>query len=56
VLAISQRDGWMRRLSLAEESGQRRELVFERLDLNVLIPPGELRFSAPRGTKVVTSP
>ena len=56
VLAISQRDGWMRRLSLAEESGQHRELVFERLDVNILIPPGELRFSAPRGTKVVTSP
>jgi hypothetical protein len=26
--------GWMRRLSLVEESGQRRVLVFQRLDLN----------------------
>lgn len=56
VLAISRRDGWMRRLSLVEESGQRRELVFQRLDVNVLIPPAELRFSVPRGTKVVTTP
>jgi len=56
VVAISQRDGWMRRLSLVEESGQRRELVFERLDVNVLIPPAELRFTVPRGTKVVTTP
>lgn len=56
VLAISRRDGWMRRLSLVEESGQRRELVFERLDLNIVIPPGELRFTVPRGTRVVTTP
>jgi outer membrane lipoprotein carrier protein len=56
VLAISRRDGWMRRLSLVEESGQRRELVFERLDVNVLIPPAELRFGVPRGAKVVTTP
>jgi outer membrane lipoprotein carrier protein len=56
VLAISRRDGWMRRLSLVEESGQRRELVFERLDLNIVIPPGELRFAVPRGTRVVTTP
>lgn len=56
VLAIGRDDGWMRRLSLVEESGQRRELVFERLDVNLIIPPGELRFTVPRGTKVVTSP
>jgi outer membrane lipoprotein carrier protein len=56
VLALSRRDGWMRRLSLVEESGQRRELVFERLDLNTAIPPGELRFTVPRGTRVITPP
>ncbi len=56
VLAISHRDGWMRRLTLLEESGQTRELVFQRLDLNIVIPPAELRFKVPRGTKVVTAP
>lgn len=56
VIAVSRNDGWMRRLSLVEESGQQRELVFERLDVNVLIPPAELRFTVPRGTKVVTAP
>lgn len=56
VLAISQRDGWMRRLSLVEESGQRRELAFERLEVNLPIPPAELRFTVPRGTRVVTAP
>ena len=54
VIGISRRDGWMRRLSLVEESGQRRVLTFQRLDLNQLIPPGELRFSVPRGTRVIT--
>jgi len=56
VLALSRHDGWMRRLSLVEASGQHRELVFERLDVNVLIPPAELRFNVPRGTKVIVSP
>lgn len=56
LLAISRETGWMRRLSLAEASGQRRDLVFERLDVNLVIPPSELRFTVPRGTRVVTSP
>ena len=54
VIGISRRDGWMRRLSLVEESGQRRVLTFQRLDINQLISPGELRFTVPRGTKVIT--
>ena len=54
VIGISRRDGWMRRLSLVEESGQRRVLTFQRLDINQLIPPGELRFTVPRGAKVIT--
>ena len=54
VIGISRRDGWMRRLSLVEESGQRRVLTFQRLDINQLIPPGELRFTVPRGTRVIT--
>ncbi|MBI2535554.1 MAG: outer membrane lipoprotein carrier protein LolA [Gemmatimonadetes bacterium] len=54
VIGISRRDGWMRRLSLVEESGQRRLLTFQRLDINQLIPPSELRFTAPRGARVIT--
>jgi outer membrane lipoprotein carrier protein len=54
VIGISRTDGWMRRLSLVEESGQRRVLVFQRLEVNQPIPPSELRFSVPRGTRVVT--
>lgn len=54
TLALSRRDGWMRRLSLVEASGQQRVLVFERLEVNQAIPPSELRFTVPRGAKVVT--
>jgi outer membrane lipoprotein carrier protein len=54
TLAIARRDGWMRRLSLTEESGQRRELVFERLWVNQEIPVRELTFAVPRGVKVIT--
>ncbi len=54
TLGIARRDGWMRRLSLVEESGQRRELIFERLLVNQEIPAGELTFRVPRGVKVIT--
>ncbi len=54
VLALSRRTGWLRRLALVEESGQRRLLVFERLTLNQAIAPAELRFVPPRGVKVVS--
>ena len=54
VMAIARRDGWPRRLSLVEESGQRRELIFQRLESNAVIAPSELRFTVPRGTKIVT--
>lgn len=54
TLGISRRDGWMRKLGLVEESGQRRELVFERLSVNQEIPVGELSFTVPRGVKVIT--
>lgn len=54
VIALSQRDGWPRRLDLVEESGQRRELVFQTPVVNREIPRAELTFVVPRGTKVVT--
>jgi len=54
VMAIARRDGWPRRLSLVEESGQRRELAFHRLEPNAALPPAELQFTVPRGTRIVT--
>jgi outer membrane lipoprotein carrier protein len=54
VMAVARRDGWPRRLSLLEESGQRRELVFHRIAVNSAVPGGELSFSVPRGVKVIT--
>jgi outer membrane lipoprotein carrier protein len=56
VLAIGRRDGWLRRLSLVEQSGQRRVLVFDRPAVNQTLPPAELRFAVPSGTKVVSPP
>jgi outer membrane lipoprotein carrier protein len=54
VMAVAQRDGWPRRLSLVEESGQRREFTFHRIQVNAEIPAGQLRFAVPRGARVVT--
>jgi outer membrane lipoprotein carrier protein len=54
VMAVSRRDGWPRRLWLTEESGQRRDLAFFRLEVNAAIPPAEMRFTPPRGARVVT--
>jgi outer membrane lipoprotein carrier protein len=54
-LAIAKSDGWPRRLSLVEESGQRRVLVFDRPTVNQGVPPAELQFKVPKGTKVVSS-
>ena len=55
-LAIARSDGWPRRLSLVEESGQHRVLVFDRPTVNQGVPPAELRFAVPKGTKIVASP
>ena len=55
-LAIAQSDGWPRRLSLVEESGQHRVLVFDRPTVNQGVPPAELRFTVPHGTRVISSP
>lgn len=53
-LAIARRDGWPRRLSLVEASGQHRVLVFAPPTVNRGIPPAEVRFIVPKGTKVVS--
>jgi outer membrane lipoprotein-sorting protein len=54
-LAIAKSDGWPRRLSLVEESGQRRVLVFQRPAVNQGVPSAELHFTVPKGTKVVSA-
>ncbi|HWP37433.1 MAG TPA: outer membrane lipoprotein carrier protein LolA [Gemmatimonadales bacterium] len=54
IMAVAQRDGWPRRLSLVEESGQRREFTFRDIMVNVEIPARDLRFTVPRGARVVT--
>lgn len=54
VIAVARRDGLLRRITLREESGQRRTLVFERLKPNHAIANREFSFQVPRGTRVVT--
>ncbi len=46
-------DGMFRRISVVEESGQRRTLVLRNLTTGVTIPEAELRFEPPEGVKVV---
>lgn len=53
VLSLAVSDGWPRRLTLVEETGQRRELVFSDPAVNRRIPPAELTFTVPRGARVV---
>lgn len=54
TIAISTRTGWMRRVALIEDSGQRRTLVFTALAPNATVPVAEVTFTPPRGTKIVT--
>jgi outer membrane lipoprotein carrier protein len=54
VIAVSRRDGIMRRVALVEESGQRRTLVFDSVEINRPIPAAELVFRPPDGTRIVT--
>ncbi len=54
VIAVARSDGLLRRISVTEESGQRRVLVFSGIRTNVPIPEAELRFDVPRGTRIVT--
>jgi outer membrane lipoprotein carrier protein len=54
TIAISERSGWIRRVAIVEESGQRRTLVLTAVSPDVAIPAGEVQFTPPRGAKVVT--
>lgn len=53
VIAVARSDGLLRRIAIREESGQRRTIVFERIQVNVLVPESELAFEVPNGVRVV---
>lgn len=52
-IAIDRTQGLLRRMIVTEESGQRRTLVFHNIRTGITIPPAELRFEVPPGTRVV---
>jgi outer membrane lipoprotein carrier protein len=54
TVAVSERTGWLRRVALIEDSGQRRTLVLTALTPNADVPKNEVTFTPPRGTKVVS--
>ncbi len=56
VIGVSRGDGLLRSISLIEDSGQRRSLVFVAIEVGVAIPDRELRFEPPSGVKVVSLP
>lgn len=53
-IAVDREDGLLRRLGLVERSGQRREIVFRDIRVDVVIPEREFRFDVPEGVRVVT--
>lgn len=53
VISLSA-DGMLRKVNIVEDSGQRRTLVFDAIVVNEPIPPEELIFRVPRGTRIVT--
>lgn len=54
VLYVARSDGMLRALSFVEETGQRRLLTFDAIDVNVPIDAGELQFTPPPGVRIVT--
>ena len=53
VISLSA-DGMLRKVDIVEDSGQRRTLVFDSILVNGPIPPEELIFRVPKGTRIVT--
>jgi outer membrane lipoprotein-sorting protein len=53
-VSISRATGLVRRLMVVEPAGQKRTIVFERLQQNVPISDQELAFVVPPGTRVIT--
>jgi len=54
TVAISEQTGWIRRLTLIEDSGQRRTLVLTAITPDAAVPAAEVTFTPPKGTKIVT--
>ena len=50
---IAKRDGLIRRIDIAENSGQRRTIVLRNITVNRAIPAREFRFSPTSGVRVV---
>jgi outer membrane lipoprotein carrier protein len=53
VIWIARRDSLVRRMEIAEESGQQRIIMLRGLQVNGAVPAGEFKFSVPRGVQVV---
>ena len=53
VLWIGRDDALVRRMEIAETSGQRRTVILHRLQVNGRVPDRAFRFSVPRGVQVV---
>lgn len=54
VISVARDDGLLRRVTLVEESGQRRTLIFPHIEVNRSLPSAEFAFDPPRGVRVVT--
>jgi len=52
-VAIARTTGLVRRLMVVEPAGQRRTIVFDRIQVDIEIPDAELEFVVPAGTRVV---
>ncbi len=52
-VAIARTTGLVRRLMIVELAGQRRTILFERIQVDVEIPDAELEFVVPAGARVV---
>ncbi len=52
-IAIARPDALLRRIAFTEVSGQRRVIILRAIRTDVEIPPRELRFDVPSGTRVV---
>jgi outer membrane lipoprotein carrier protein len=53
VIWVARSDGLVRRLEIAEASGQERTVELRRLDVNGLVSPREYQFAVPAGVHVV---
>ena len=52
-VAIARTTGFVRRLTVVEPAGQKRTILFHRIQMDLAIPDSELRFVVPEGTRVV---